>query len=743
MPPPPPCSPLARAAGALVFAAPGEGRGGPAPLGRPAGPGAEGGGGGRNPEMIRTRHRAPNGAPLFVNRLIESASPYLRQHAHNPVDWRPWSEAAFAEAKARGVMVFLSIGYASCHWCHVMEEESFDDEAVAGLLNRDFLPVKLDREESPDIDAQYASAALLFSGRTGWPNNLLLVPDGAWPAMTFSYLRKDMLLRALQAALQEWGRPERRKIILQQAQQLGEAARDLTLKRPPPAPLSGETFDAAADGIARQSDPLHGGFGQGEKFPNEVVSRFLLDSAARRAGRTPALDAATTLLKAVLTGGVHDQIGGGFHRYAVDRDWRTPHFEKMLPTQALMIRSLLAAQALEPDPVYERAMKRTLAFVAREMTSPEGLFHTALDADSRDPSGKMEEGAYYLWRPQEAEAALGSMPESERRHVLSTLGLLTQPRLAGGVTPHLDPRARIDFPRLDPVLDRLLAARRGRPAPFVDDKALIGWNGLMIRALAEYSMAMDSPAEAALADRAAQILWARGRNPDGSLARGLMNGRPFGLGTVEDYAYLGLGFVALHDALRDARILSAAESLGDMMWKGAFHPDYGLLAAPAPLGPHIDARDMAAPSGNAAALELYALLSRRTSKPENHKRAETLSRALSGSIGQEAGAHTEAMTATRILHQGETGAMRALAQGRLTLWARRDGNLLKIDLEASPGWVWNDPPPTLIGRGIGPLRIEKHGISAPVTGPGVATLSLRLCGEGRCLPAETTSFRLG
>lgn len=738
MPPPPPFLPLARAAGALVFAAPGEGRAGAPPQGGPPGRTAA-----PNPETIRTRHRAPNGAPLFVNRLIESASPYLRQHAHNPVDWRPWSEAAFAEARARGVMVFLSIGYASCHWCHVMEEESFDDEAVAGVLNRDFVPIKVDREEMPDLDAQYTAAAALFSGRAGWPNNLLIVPDGAWPAMAFSYLRKDMLMRALQAALQEWGRPERRKIILQQARQLGEAARDTALKRPAPAPLGPEVFDAAADGIARQADPLHGGFGQGEKFPNEVVSRFLLDSAARRPGRTPALDAATSLLKAILAGGVHDQIGGGFHRYAVDRDWRTPHFEKMLHTQALMIRSLLAAQALEPDPLWERAMKRTLAFVAREMTSPEGVFHSGLDADSRDSSGKMEEGAAYLWRPQEAEAALGSMPESEKRHVLSTLGLLTQPRLAGGVTPHLDPRARIDFPRLDPALDRLLAARRTRPAPFVDDKALIGWNGLMIRALAEYSLAMDSPAEAALADRAAQILWARGRNPDGSLARGLMNGRPFGLGTVEDYAHLGLGFVALHDAMRDSRILSAAETLGDMLWRGAFHPDHGLLAAPAPLGPHIDARDMGAPSGNAAAIELYALLARRTSKPENQKRAETLSRAISGSINHEAGAHTEAMTATRILHQGETGPMRALFQGRLTLWARRDGDLLKIDLEASPGWTWNDPPPALTGQGVGPVSTERHGLSARVRGPGLAVLNLQLCGEGRCLPTETAAFRLG
>ena len=709
---------------------------------RPPGMESAAGQGQPKPQEIRTRHRAPNGAPLYANRLIREASPYLRQHAHNPVNWRPWGPEAFQEAKSRGAMVFLSVGYSTCHWCHVMEEESFDDEGVAALINGNFVPIKVDREESPDIDAQYMAATLLFSGRSGWPNNLLLTPDEAMPAMAFSYMPKELLMKALNAALQEWSRPDRRQIIVQQAKQLGEAARDMSLKRPPPSILSPEALDMAADGIAQRVDPLHGGFGEGAKFPNEVVTRFLLDSAMRRPGKTPPLDGAVTTLKAILAGGIHDQIGGGFHRYAVDRDWRTPHFEKMLYNQALMTRSLLAAQALAPDPAFERGIKRCLNFVVREMTSPEGLFYSGLDADSRDAKGKMEEGAFYLWRPREAEAALEGTPESERRHILTTLGLLTQPRLAGGVTAHLDPRALIDYPRLDPALDKLLAARSKRPAPMRDEKALIGWNGMMIRALAEASMALDSPEDARIADKAAQIIWARARRPDGSLARGLMEGRPFGNGTVEDYAQLGLGFVALHDAMRDARILKAAETLADMMWKGAFHPDFGLLAAPAPLGPHIDAEDGAAPSANAAALELYALLARRTSVPEHRQRADILFRALSGSIARNAGAHTEAMTATRIFMEGETGAMRAMAQGRLTLWARRDGDLLKIDLEASPGWSWRDPPPKLTGQGVGPARIDDYGISAPVRAPGLAELSLQLCGEGRCLEPETARFRI-
>lgn len=696
-----------------------------------------------DPALIRTRHRAPNGAPLFTNALVNEASPYLRQHAHQPVNWRPWTEQSFAEAKSRGVMVFLSIGYASCHWCHVMAEESFDDEAVAAALNRDFVPIKVDREAMPDVDAQYQAAAIAFSGRGGWPTNLMLTEEGA-PAMAFGYLKKELLLRAFQGVLQEWGRPDRRALIVQQAKQLAQRVSEEGLRRPPPAPLSTDQLDGIADGIARQADPLHGGFGEGEKFPNEVVCRFLLDSALRRPGRTPALDAGLTLLRATISGALHDQVGGGFHRYAVDREWRTPHFEKMLYTQALMIRSLLAAQSLAPEPAFERAVKRTLTFLLREMITPDGVFIAALDADSRNAAGRSEEGAYYLWKPREAEEALGSMPESERRHVLTTLGLLTQPRLPGGVAPFLDPRARIDFHRLDPALDRLLAARSRRPAPFRDEKAVVAWNGLTIRMLAEYSIAMDSPAEARIADQAAQTIWGRARNPDGSLARGLVNGQPFGAGTVEDYAHLGLGFVALHDAMRDARILNAAEMIGDMLWRGAFHPDHGLLAAPAPLGPHIDARDMGMPSGNAAAMELYALLSRRSSNADHQKRADTLMRAMSGSISREAAYHTESMTAARILQQGETGAMRALAQGRLTLWGRRVGGLLKVDLEASPGWTWNNPPPSLTGPGLGPATIDRYGISAPIQGGGgIGLLSVQICGEGRCLPAETTSFRFG
>lgn len=697
----------------------------------------------RDPDAVRSRHRAPDGSPLYANALVAAASPYLRQHAHNPVDWRPWSEQAFVEARKRGVMVFLSVGYSTCHWCHVMAEESFEDEAVAALLNREFVPVKVDREESPDIDAQYQIATGLFSGRAGWPNNLLLTPEEAAPAMGFSYLNKETFLKVLRAALQEWARPERRRIVVQQAKQLSQVVVEASMRPPPPAAVTPAALDAVADGIARQADPLHGGFGEAEKFPNESVNRFLFDSAMRRPGRTPALDAGMTLLKAVLAGGVHDQIGGGFHRYAVDRDWRTPHFEKLLNGQALMIRSLLAARALEPDPAFDRALKRTLAFVVREMTGPEGVFHSGIDADSRDASGRREEGAFYLWKPREAEEALGSMPESEKRHVLTTLGLLTQPRLGGGVVPHLDPRARIDFPRLDPALDRLLEARARRPAPPKDEKAIVAWNGLMIRALAEYAIAMDSPEEAKIADQAAQILWGRARNPDGSLARGLMDGRPFGAGTVEDYAQLGLGFVALHDARRDARILGAAEALGDMLWRGAFHPEVGLLAAPTPLGPYVDSRDMGGPSGNAAAIEFYALLARRSTGPESRKRAETLARAVSGSIGREAGAYAESMTAVRVLEQGETGAIRSLAQGRLTLWGRRVGGLLKIDLEASPGWSWSDPPPVLTGAAAGPASLDRHGISAPVRGAGIVALSVQVCGEGRCLPAETTSFRIG
>ncbi|HSF96509.1 MAG TPA: DUF255 domain-containing protein [Thermohalobaculum sp.] len=704
----------------------------------------------------RTALLDPQGRAQYVNRLILEASPYLLQHAHNPVDWHAWGPEALAEAQALDRPIFLSVGYATCHWCHVMEEESFDNEAVAQILNTHFIPIKIDREQHPALDHIYITATQLQQGHAGWPNSLFLLPDGR-PFHTGTYFPRPHFIQLLQAVAQAW-RGGKRAEIEAVADQLAQAIRRFAPSEIASAPAPGEAEFAAAVGqLAGLQNELEGGFSNSQQFPQEGFLLFLIDRW-RRDGDMQALGIAANALNGIAAGGIHDHVGGGFHRYTVDPNWRTPHFEKMLYNQGQLARAFIEGWETTGNPAWRRAAERCFAYVARDMTDPEGAFYAAEDADSRDADGELEEGAFYVWPPRAARDALG--PEAD--FAIEALGLAEAPTLEAGPVAHLDPTDTPDFAALDPILDRLRAVRDGRARPLRDGKIIAGWNGLMIRALAEGAAAFDAPAHAEAAARAAGTLWSRLWTGE-RLMRLWAGGRALEDGALEDYAWLGLGLLALYDATgnddwRDRAALlakTAADRFGDGNGR------LKMAAADGPLGPVYDSADGATPAGESAMLELFARLARRLPDPAFVAHATALRGALAGQLSQAPLLRPDALTASRIMEEGESGARRVLARG--TVRAHLADGHLRLDIaegwhlnahRPGPDWLvgaridgatvdWPQGEELALGFSEQPVRIYRGRLDLALADPGDnVTMHLQTCSDSLCLEPETATFRL-
>lgn len=709
----------------------------------------------RGPDHVPRTHLMDAGKARYVNRLIQEASPYLLQHAHNPVDWRPWSEDVLAEAQARDMPIFLSVGYATCHWCHVMEEESFDNEEVAHLLNTHFIAIKIDREQHPELDHLYITATQLQQGHAGWPNSLFLMPDGR-PFHTATYMPKDQFMQVVAAIGETWNRAASRPEIETVASNLSNAVQRFTqMKSNQFAALGEEVFALAASRLLGMHNAMEGGFSHSQQFPQEGYLLFLLDHW-RRTGDAASLTVVLETLDAIAAGGIHDHVGGGFHRYATDPNWRTPHFEKMLYNQALLTRAFIEAWEISGAPEYRRAAERTISYVARDMTDPDGAFYAAEDADSRDASGELEEGAFYVWSPDQL-AALGL------GITISLLGLDEAPTLEGGAVIHLQPRQPTDWSALDEVLDKLKAERDTRARPLRDDKVIAGWNGLMIRAFAEAAVAFDNPGYADLAARAGDAVWNRLWLGD-RMARLWAGGKPLEDGALQDHAWMGLGFTALHDATGDKKWIDRAALLAETI-QARFADGSGRLKmamADGPLGPIYDSSDGATPSGESSALEFLARLLRRTPSPTMEGNALALRNALSGPLAEQPLLRTDALAASRILDTGESGRRRALAKGTVFAHLGQDALMLKI----APGWHLNAHEPGqdwLIGANIEgavaswpagkPFRagfsaeeitVYEGTLTVPVRDISGETLDLTLqvCSDQICLEPETVTFRL-
>src|SRR4051812_30793519 len=463
------------------------------------------------------------------NRLAGATSPYLLQHADNPVDWREWGEEAFTEARDRDVPVLVSVGYAACHWCHVMAHESFEDEATAAEMNEGFVCVKVDREERPDVDSVYMTATQALTGSGGWPMTVFTTPDGA-PFYCGTYYPPrpahgmPSFRQVLAAVRDAW---QNRRGGLESAGERIVAGISARRDLGPPAPLSAELLDGAVRTLAGTFDPTAGGFGGAPKFPPSMLLEFLLRHAART-GDAQSLEMARRTAEAMARGGIHDQLAGGFARYSVDARWVVPHFEKMLYDNALLLRVYLHLWRSTGEQWAREVADGIARFLLTDLRTPEGGFASALDADTDGV-----EGLTYVWTPEQLVAVLG---EDDGRWAAEVFEVTDRGTFEDGASTLQYLRDTGDRARLDDVRRRLLAARAERPQPARDDKVVTAWNGLAVAALAEAGALLDRPEWLADAEAAATLLLDL-HLVDGRLRRTSRNGvAGQHAGVLEDYA---------------------------------------------------------------------------------------------------------------------------------------------------------------------------------------------------------------
>jgi uncharacterized protein YyaL (SSP411 family) len=507
--------------------------------------------------------------PKFTNRLILETSPYLLQHAHNPVNWRPWGDEAFAEAKRLNRPVFLSVGYSTCHWCHVMEAESFEDEEIARFMNEHYICIKVDREERPDVDAIYMSAVQALTQSGGWPMSVWLTParepffGGTYfPPRDGARGTSHGFLTILGELAQTYAKDGER--VGRAAKSLVEAVRkDMESGGAAGATPGPAVLDDTVAYFKRAFDSLEGGVRRAPKFPSNVPIRVLLRQH-RRTGDAETLHMATLTLEKMAGGGMYDQLGGGFHRYSTDARWLVPHFEKMLYDNALLAVAYAEAAQATGRADFARVARETLDYVLREMTTPDGAFYSATDADSEG-----EEGKFFVWSEPEIKDALGAGPDTTR--FLRYYGVTAGGNFEGHNILNAAHPDEAEWAALAPARAKLYDVRARRPPPLRDEKVLAAWNGLMISGFAVAGRILGEPRYVAAATRAADFLLAHlraqtsstGAGGSGRLARSFKDGRPGPAGFLDDYAFVTAGLLDLYEAGFERRHLEAALALAD------------------------------------------------------------------------------------------------------------------------------------------------------------------------------------
>jgi uncharacterized protein YyaL (SSP411 family) len=600
-----------------------------------------------------------------TNRLAGETSPYLLQHAHNPVDWYPWGDEALARAAAEDKPIFLSIGYAACHWCHVMERESFEDPVTAAELNRDFVPIKVDREERPDLDQVYMAAVQALTGGGGWPMSVFLTPDGR-PFYGGTYFPdaprhglpsfRQVLEGVARAYREQRAEIDRSSAAVVVA--IADAARFGSKDGAPPPP-SGlpdrSVLDAAVAALESTFDPRHGGWGGAPKFPQPMTIEFLLRRSV--AGGSPgpdterALAMARTTLDAMAAGGIHDQLGGGFHRYATDGVWLVPHFEQMLYDNAQLARVYVHAWQRTGERSYLDVACGILDYLARELLTNDGAFAASQDADTEG-----DEGGTFVWTPAEvggvlgadAAALVGAAYDVTPNGNWEGRSILRRVRSDSELAALVDRPPAVVSEQLAVARATLLAARDRRPQPARDDKVLAGWNGLALAAFADAAVALDAldgrddrdraSRYRKLAAGAAELLLRGLLEPDGRLRRSWKDGRATADGVLEDYACLAEGLLALYGATFDPRWFRAARGLAEAILERFTHPAGGffdtsdrhekLITRPK------DLQDNAVPSGNAMAVTVLLRLAALTGDGRYREAAERALGLVAGVVGR-------------------------------------------------------------------------------------------------------------
>jgi uncharacterized protein YyaL (SSP411 family) len=621
------------------------------------------------------------------NRLINEPSPYLRQHAYNPIDWYPWGEEALARAKAEHRPILLSIGYSACHWCHVMERESFENEEIARAMNRDFVPIKVDREERPDLDQIYMDAVQLIAGRGGWPLTVFLTPEGT-PFYGGTYFppvdRQGMpgFGRVLAAIAQAWR--EQSDTIGKNVASLAEALRGLSHIEPSQGEPRAELAQAAARALAGGYDSVNGGIGGAPKFPNPFVFSLFLRVVDADADLTFADMVSHTLTK-MAKGGIFDQLGGGFHRYSVDDRWLVPHFEKMLYDNALLARLYLDAGRALRDPEFLGIARRIFDYVLREMTSAEGGFYSSQDADSEGG-----EGRFFIWSVDDVRTLLGPerSPIAERYFDITEEGNFEGSNILHrtidlGETARLFHKSEAEMQQtLEEIVGRMFAAREKRVKPGRDDKILAAWNAMMIGALAEGYRALGERRylEAAIraADFAIARLWDSRR-----LHRSYKDGAARFNAYLEDYALMTSAMIDVYEAARDVRYLDHAGALAAVMLERFLDRDHGGFYFTSDDHEALIVRakpsfDGSTPSGNSAAAMALLRLHAYTGEERYLTEAERVIRLYGDQIAKQPFAFAHLLEAVDLYQRGavEIVLVRGSAgEDELAQWIARVGKL--------------------------------------------------------------------
>jgi len=590
------------------------------------------------------------------NRLICEKSPYLLQHAHNPVDWYPWSDEAFTKAKAENKPVFVSIGYSTCHWCHVMEKECFDDEEVAKLMNDTFVSIKVDREERPDIDGAYMAICQLMGRSCGWPLNAIMTPDKN-PFFVTSYIPKNSrfglvgMMDLVPQIREVWGT---RKAELEKVGADVKSRIEQFEKRLPEEALGKDVLNDAYEKLTRRFDAENGGFGSAPKFPSPHSLLFLL-RYWKRTGEKNALVMVEKTLRSMHSGGIFDQVGFGFHRYSTDAMWLVPHFEKMLYDQALLALAYVEAYQATGETKFANAAKQVLEYVLRDLVSLEGGFCSAEDADSEG-----EEGKFYLWNLEEIQGALSPEDAELAKNLfgIEARGNFDEPGVgrSGKNILHLpkpieqvaaESGLTVDglIPRLDRIRKTLFEAREKRVHPSKDDKVLTDWNGLMIAALARASQVLGEEEYLRAAVKAADFFLEKMLDKNGTLYHRFVKGEMAVEGFLDDYAFLVWGLIEVYEASFDDRFLQAASKLTDIMvtrfWdekeEGFFFSARGSADI---MAKRKEVYDGALPSGNSVAILNLLRLSRLNANTAYETMARDMSRTFAGEVKESPSAHT-------------------------------------------------------------------------------------------------------
>ena len=596
------------------------------------------------------------------NRLIKEKSPYLLQHAYNPVDWHAWNEEAFERARAENKPIFLSIGYSTCHWCHVMEKESFEDAEVAQLVNDTFVSIKVDREERPDVDHVYMAVCQMMTGSGGWPLTIVMTPDKK-PFFAATYIPKGS--RFGRTGMMELI-PQIRDVWKNRHQDVVDSAENLTValqsleKENPGEPLDRSILDKAYQELAQRFDKTYGGFSGAPKFPTPHNFFFML-RYWKRTGNQEALKMVEKTLQEIRWGGIFDQIGFGFHRYSTDKEWLVPHFEKMLYDQAMLALACLETYQATGNTIYSDTAKEIFTYVLRDMRSPEGGFTSAEDADSEGVEGK-----FYLWTEQEVREILppdeadliarvfhleksGNFTEEASGKNQGANILHTGKSLAE-IASEMNLPAEELKKKIDSARSRLFEAREKRIHPHKDDKILTDWNGLMIAALSRGARVLGDGAYSNAAGGAAEFILKKMRKPDGRLLHRYREGEASITGHLDDYAFLVWGLIETYEATFDAQYLKTSLDLNKDMIRRFWDPQGGGLFFTADEAENLIVRkkevyDGALPSGNAVAMLNLLRLGRFTGDADLEEKASKIQRLFSEQVRQFPSGYTHFLSA--------------------------------------------------------------------------------------------------